>query len=155
MLVAARTLVLVSLTHWATFLGVLWSLEVTPHSAVWQPLVLVALGAADTIFLRVIRARPLAGETLPELASAFRTTFALGFALASAVVLFGFVLYFISGRFWIYLLGLSFGLPMLAMIAPTRYAIEQRQREIGRSGKRISLIEAVMLPGSALPRPTR
>lgn len=150
-LVAVRTLVLVTPAHFALFLSVLWALEITPHGATWHAVVLVALGFADLQVLRRFRMRPLPGDTLPQLAASFRALFLLGYALAYAVVLWGFVFYFLTGRMWIYLLGLPFGIVMLTMIAPTKHALELGQREIDLSGREISLGEALMLPGRDLP----
>lgn len=68
----------------------------------------------------------------------------IGIGRADSVALFGFVGIFIGGTFWLYLLGLAFALPGLALIAPTRSDIQQRQQQIAAQGSSLSLLEALM-----------
>ncbi|HEV8621350.1 MAG TPA: hypothetical protein VGR33_00445, partial [Actinomycetota bacterium] len=63
---------------------------------------------------------------------------------ANSAALFGFVGVFIGGSFWLYLLGLAFALPGLALIAPTRADIERRQRQIEAQGSSLSLLDALI-----------
>jgi len=72
----------------------------------------------------------------------------IGIGCADSVALFGFVGIFIGGTIWLYLLGLAFALPGLALIGPTRADIERRQQQIAAQGSSLSLLEALMAPPS-------
>jgi hypothetical protein len=110
----------------------------------WFTFLVAGCGVLSLVNIRWLRRRPLMTNTTQTLAASYRAVLFIGVGSANSAALFGFVGVFIGGSFWLYLLGLAFALPGLALIAPTRADIERRQREIEAQGSSLSLLDALI-----------
>jgi hypothetical protein len=101
------------------------------------------------IFLAWIRARPKNPKDLEQLLTRYATDSYIGFAMASAPVLWGFLGFFMGGGMPAYLAGIPFGMAGFALMAPTRSNIEYYQRRVRESGVVLSLLDALSQPPPA------
>ncbi|MGZ4213236.1 MAG: hypothetical protein ACXVQV_08375 [Actinomycetota bacterium] len=158
LLVVLRSTVIVSLVSWLVFLDLLRYLQpqARPNNARIVGLVVIGDGLLGLLVASRLPYRMLRGKNPTELAMTYRAVFFMGWALANSVVLFGFVGFFLTGRFWMYALSLPFGLLGLAMITPSRARIEHDQGRLRAGGSKLQLIDALMLPSGDVPnRPKR
>lgn len=157
LLVVLRSTILVALVSWLLFLDLLRYVQpqARPNNARIISLVVVADGVLGLILASRLPVRMLRGKDTVALAMTYRAVFFIGWALANSVVLFGFVGFFLSGRFWMYALGLPFGLLTLAMITPSRRRLEHDQDVLRASGSKLRLMDALMLPSGDVPNRPR
>jgi hypothetical protein len=78
-----------------------------------------------------------------------RTSFFLSFALAEAGLLITFVLSFLVGGVWPYLIGLAAFLLAMALLAPTDRNLARRQEELMHAGSTVDLKDALRTSTSA------
>jgi hypothetical protein len=110
----------------------------------------LALGAGLAVGLltaqRLVLARPLVCDDLSVLAASFRTRFFLAVALSESIALWAFVLTFVLGRAWIYLVFLPFALFGHYRTAPTPVHLQAAQDELRGRGCSLSLLRALRTP---------
>ena len=115
-------------------------------------------GAMDVLWTYSIARRPLPAADATTVRAFVVQTFFVGFALVEAIVLLGFIAYFVArrGQFLLYLASLPIGFIGLTLIAPTRARlarIQTRMRELGSSD---NVIEILSRPPDLPPaRPKR
>jgi hypothetical protein len=114
----------------------------------WYIWVVLVACLADLLFLRLVRSRPLKLDSPGLLAGSYRGLTFIGIGIAESGALIAFVGVFVMGTYWIYLVGLAFALFGLSEIGPTRREIQRRQQQIEEQGSSLSLITALMSPGS-------
>ena len=163
-LAVLRAFALAMPMQWLIFLGALAPLHRPARMGPLWPIALPLFGGVESIIVINIflerrwttdALRSLTRVDALNLAGMMRAQFFLGFAMAEAAVLFGFVAYFVVGRLWVYLIGLPFGLAGLARIAPTRPFLERRQRQLSLAGIAVDIVGALSIPSRDLPRPAR
>jgi hypothetical protein len=72
----------------------------------------------------------------------------VGVALSEGIALTGLVGALVSGRSWVWVLGLALAGIGLVWVAPTSYDIARRQASIDGAGASVSLIEALTRDGA-------
>lgn len=112
----------------------------------WVLGLVLLLGAIGLARVRAARNRPLKIESRDKLVNSYRAIFFIGVAFAEMPALVAFVGVLFADKLWLYLVGLTFALLGLALIAPTRADIERRQQQIAAQGSSLSLLEALMAP---------
>ena len=115
----------------------------TAETRGWVPWAVVVIGIASLAYVARIHGGPSRQRRQRRL-PAPRAWFFIGVGVAEAAALWGFAGVFLGGSLWIYLVGLTFGLVGLWMIASTRSDIERRQREITAAGSPLSLLDALI-----------
>jgi hypothetical protein len=92
-----------------------------------------------------------------ELAVRYRAHFMLSWALTNALVLYGFVAFFVvtKHKLAIYLAAAIVGSIGMIFIAPTRKRIEGQAGQLARAGSQLSLRDALMISYGDLPRSNR
>ena len=103
---------------------------------------LAAYGVAALGATRLIE-RPLACDSDMALANSYRTRFFVRLAFSESVALFGFVLVFMVGPVWLYLLGAAFTAVGFARLAPTRANLERDQEALQAAACGRSLVGAL------------
>jgi hypothetical protein len=113
--------------------------------------VVAGIGIAALIANRWGWNRPL--RTMDEMAllASYRTNLFLAIAFAEAAALAGFVATFVSGEWWVYLVGLTFGLIGMARVAPTSGNLDRLDERVREQGSPLSVRRALLrgpAPGS-------
>jgi hypothetical protein len=88
--------------------------------------------------------RRLQGQTPDEIAKRYTALFFVSFATAEYPALLGFVGFFVTNRLWVYVLGMSFSVVGLALIAPGRRNLARLQTRLREDGSSMSLVGALM-----------
>lgn len=102
-------------------------------------------GLASLMLGRSIGNRIFEKQNEDDLAQTFRGVFFLRYAYAAFPVLIGFVGFFLTGgEVWVFLVGFSFSLPGLILMAPTRSEIGRWEMRLRAQGSRQSLYQALM-----------
>lgn len=113
---------------------------------------LVALGAT-----RYFGARPLETGDASQLAGSYRTAFFLKISFAQFPLLLGFAGSFVTGAWWVILVGLAFSLAGFAMAAPTSGNLAREQNRLRSEGSSLDLVAALVTPqpepGKGFPAP--
>jgi hypothetical protein len=115
-------------------------------SAVRAGLAIMAIGLAEQLVLwkwKVLEP-PMACPEAGSPAGYYLTRFFLRVAFANVPFLFGFVLSFTTGRWWLILFGALPSLAGYAHAAPTRRAIEREQRDLWDRGCTGDLLTALL-----------
>jgi hypothetical protein len=118
--------------------GLPFVLEGAPEGD-WVFLVLVGAGLYSLGAIWWLGSRPLNGSTAQGLRSSYEAQFVLRLGLASVPALLGLGGAFITNRFLMFLVGGSFTVVGLAVIAPSRRNIERAQEKLVVQGSRLSL----------------
>jgi len=149
-LIALRAQFLTAVSPLFLFLAILPAVgsNSRPDNVHWLLFFVAGYGVLCLANILWLRRRPLMTNTPQTLAASYKAVMFIGIGCADSVALFGFVGIFIGGTIWLYLLGLAFALPGLALIGPTRADIERRQQQIAAQGSSLSLLEALMAPPS-------
>ena len=116
------------------------------RNAGFFPWFVVIAGLLDFLLLYRMMARPLGTVNLEQLRASYMQLFFVGYALAQAPALIGFVATFETRRLWVYFLGVALALPGMFLIAPTSGNIAKRQRKLREGGSSLSLLEALSTP---------
>jgi hypothetical protein len=142
-----RSLWLSLLVQWALF-GVVLAFLVrnSIDDKRWTLFLTAGFGSVSLALLAWFRARPLKADDPPSLRDRYATASMIGFSLANAPVLMGFVSFFIGGGMPAYLLGVVFGLASFALMAPTLSNLDHFQRRLRESGVALSLLQALAEP---------
>jgi len=119
----------------------------------WFAGLVAVYGAVAIGLVQWARHRPLSLESPRQLAASYRALFFIGVGYAQSAALLGFVGVFLTESLWVYVLGLSFGVLGMALLAPTRADIERRQQQIASLGSTMSLLEALTVPTEDGSRP--
>lgn len=125
-----------------SFVGLDWSGD----AGRW-PLVLTLVGTMSLGIVGWIRQRPLDATDASTLRGSYTTNFYIGFAVAEFSALLAFVASFITGRLWVYLIGLAWATVGMVLIGPTKANLENKQRLLRGRGSPLSLIQALRGPG--------
>jgi hypothetical protein len=149
-----RSMIISSIVAWLIILNVLLYVGLRPRSGgMALTIVLVSVvGVLDLILIGRLRIRVPAARDAVQLASEVRAAFFLAWALASSVILLGFVGAFIAGRSWIFAIALPFGALSLAMISPSRAALEHDQTQLRAVHSKLNLLDALMLTNGEVPQ---
>jgi hypothetical protein len=115
-----------------------------PIDPQWLPWFVVGLGLVDLMGVIWVRNRRLDAFSQRRLAGSYVGAFFIGVGLAQSAQLFGFVGVFIGSKFWIYPLGMAFGVVGLALLTPTEADIRRRQGQIAAQGSTLSLGAALV-----------
>jgi hypothetical protein len=150
-LAAMRALFIATPIQWAMFLQVLVFVHEDKKDLPWLPFALGAVAVTDLLLLAKFTRRAPEGDSLVDLARWFRQVTSLGYALSAAPPLYGFVGYFLTGRLWVYLLGIPFGAAGLALSAPTNRRLAEYDSALRERGSTLRMTDAVMLPQSEVP----
>jgi hypothetical protein len=109
----------------------------------WLALGSVAWGVIMVgVVSRLRRVRLDARDPL-QTAGSYRTNLFTKIAFAESSALLGFVLFIVSGRWWVYGLGWVFSILGFAIGAPGRADIQRRQEELRVAGRGIDLLAAL------------
>ncbi|MBI2709365.1 MAG: hypothetical protein HYX34_06685 [Actinobacteria bacterium] len=109
-------------------------------------LALVLVGSlVQIVASRVIRL-PLDGRDAQALASSYRNRFFVRLALAEVSPLLGFVASILSGRAWLYAVGVAIAAFGFAEIAPTARKLAADQDDLNNRGCGLSLVWALRRP---------
>ena len=103
----------------------------------------VSLYGLLSLFLPAAIVRPLDCSSRDALASSYRTRFFLLLAFAESAALLGFVGFFLTYEWWLYLVGGFFAAVGFARLAPTRRHLQREQEGLVAHGCGISLIDAL------------
>ncbi len=144
-IVILRLLWITFLVSWGLFLFVFsflrFEADGTPGA---YPYVLAGLGIVSTTSVWRVMARPLDPSSAETLSRSYQKRFFLAFARSQYPVLIGFVFAFLTGRLWLYLLGLPFGILGMLFAAPTRGSIVRDQHRLGSPSP--SVLDALTRP---------
>jgi hypothetical protein len=152
-LLTMRTMVVSAIVSWLILLNVVLYLfrGHAGNSVTLMTIVVAGDGVLTLLLVSRLRSRPPSGADAVSLASEYRARFFLSWASTNAVVLVG-VVGAIIGRPWIFAIALPVGALCLAMIAPSRAAIEHDQARLGPVHGTINLLGALMLPNGEVPQ---
>ena len=155
-LVSLRMMVISSIVQWLILLNVL--LYVVNHgtnarvSRVLIGVLVAFVGLLDLIVVGRVRSRLPSTSDAVAFASEYRARFFLSFAVASSVVLVGFVTTFMVARPWPFAIALPFGALSLVLITPNRAAIEHDQKRMRAVHSKLNILDALMLPNGEVPQ---
>lgn len=125
----------------ALLIGVVLTFVIEEMGSIDLPVAagLLAYGLVGVMGARWAMHRPLDTTDHAGLARSFNANFFIGFALAEAPLLMGFVFCFVQEERWPYFLCLPLYLVGMATIAPTRANLERRQGDLQAQGSDLSL----------------
>lgn len=129
---------------------ILWFLGArpSPHGERFAYLVAGYFCVAVAAMSLINRQAPPGSE--PEkVAGWYRGRSFIKLGLLEAIVLFGFVGVFISGRYWMYLLGFGLALLVWPLAAPTSTSIQRDQQSLIAHGNPVDLLQVLTQPPSA------
>ena len=153
-LITLRMMVVSAIVSWLIFVNVvvyLFNSRNTGH--VILATVVVALDGLVTLLLvSRLRTRLPSATDPAAFASEYRARFFLNWAVSNAVVLVGVVAALIGGRQWIFAIALPFGALGLAMISPSRAAIEHDQNRLRSVHSKINLLDVLMQTNGQVPQ---
>lgn len=122
------------------FVAVFAAPEVTDSAT---PAAGVAMGVAaigvGTLFVPGVVQVPLNGSSPSALLGSYRARFFVHLAYAEAAALLGFIGVFMTGQWWIYLLGAVFTFLGFLRLAPTEPNLRRDQEELNEAGCGLSL----------------
>lgn len=106
-----------------------------------QLLAAVVVGFLGMVFQIVAdkAERPLDGSSAPALVASYRRRFFLWVGCGEAPVFISLVAVVVTGRWWIYVVGLLFTLVAFARLAPTSTHLDRDQQAIAAAGSTLSL----------------
>jgi F0F1-type ATP synthase membrane subunit c/vacuolar-type H+-ATPase subunit K len=110
--------------------------------------VVVGVGVASIAYVQAIRSRALNTSSSTALSASYRNQMFIGLGASEAAALAGFVGSFVTGTWWIYLVGATFATIGFILIGPSRREIARRQEGIASQGSSLSLGKALMGPTS-------
>ena len=110
-----------------------------PDSLLWWVLPVVGLGVVVGWVMRSVEGRLVRARNEQQLVSAYRSFFFVQLGLAEAVALVGFVLSFLAGSAWVYLVGAAMSSIDLWLMAPSRRNIVRIQERLNAAGVPVSL----------------
>jgi hypothetical protein len=112
------------------------------HVSATVPFGLALAGVVGIGLASWARARRLDMTSPDTLVASFQTNMILGIAFSEYPALFAFAAVLITHQVWLYAIGFAASSIGLAVIAPTRRAIERKQEQISALGSPLSLAAA-------------
>lgn len=136
-----ETLLLIIFVVWLIFGDEAESGSVEPG---WFIAGVVAFGLVTLALIRNSGIKCLDASDRDKLVTSYSSLFFLRMALAQALFLIGFVGAFVTGRWWIVLVGLPFTLVGFAIAAPTRSNLARAQDQLNRQGPTVDLVQVLL-----------
>jgi F0F1-type ATP synthase membrane subunit c/vacuolar-type H+-ATPase subunit K len=114
--------------------------------AFWFVPLLVVIGVGSWLAIGAIWRRPLDTSSEPRMAAVYRGRLFMAIGLGEVPALFGFVGTFITGTYWVYLVGLAFAIVGLMEGGPTVRNLMALQDRITEAGSAASIVAALKKP---------
>lgn len=136
-----ETPLLIIFVVWVIFRDEAKSGSIEPR---WFVAGLAVFSLVTLALIRYFGAKRLDAGDRDKLVGSFTSVFFVRMALAQAVFLIGFVGAFVTGQWWMVLVGLPFTLVGFFIAAPTRSNLARAQEELNRQGTTLDLVQALL-----------